>query len=162
MDYVPNKTAAAVFARGGSNQESPRTADTEMGLALLGGYSSAEDDDPAAGADLSDSGGSSAEEAGSDVYEASAPPKPAAKPSRRVNPSPGDGDSSLPSALDVFAEISGPPDFLNRRVAEPEEVREALGVLDRRSKQGRKPPPPGETSELCASSTAGSHILIII
>ncbi|XP_047078021.1 uncharacterized protein LOC124688378 [Lolium rigidum] len=116
-----------------------------MSLALLGGYSSAEDDDPAAaaGADLSDSGGSSAEEAGSDVGEASAPPKPSAKPSRRVNPSPGDGDSSLPSALDVFAEISGPPDFLNRRVAQPEEVREALGVLDRRSKQGRKPPPPG-------------------
>jgi hypothetical protein len=150
MDYVPNKTAAAVFARGGSNQESPRTTDTEMSLALLGGYSSAEDDEPAAGAgaDLSDSGGSSAEEAGSDVDEASAPPKPAARSSRRVNPSPGDGDSSLPSALDVFAEISGPPDFLNRRVAEPEEVRGALGVLDRRSKQGRKPPPPGETFKL--------------
>jgi hypothetical protein len=27
-------------------------------------------------------------------------------------------------------------------------VREALGVLDRRSKQGRKPPPHGETFKL--------------
>ncbi|KQK01861.1 uncharacterized protein LOC100824805 [Brachypodium distachyon] len=120
-----------------------------MSLALLGGYSSAEDDDPAAGAgaELSDSGGSSLEEAGSDGEEDSAPPKPAAKPRRGANPSTGadggGGDSSLPSALDVFAEISGPPDFLNRRVAEPEEAREALGVLDRRSKEGRKLPPPG-------------------
>uniref|UniRef100_A0A453PJ42 Uncharacterized protein n=1 Tax=Aegilops tauschii subsp. strangulata TaxID=200361 RepID=A0A453PJ42_AEGTS len=117
-----------------------------MSLALLGGYSSAEDDDPAAGAgaELSDSGDSSAEEAGSDGDEKSAPSKPAAKPRPRVNPSPGDGDSSLPSALDVFAEISGPPAFLNRRVAQPEEVGEALGVLDRRSNsKRRKPPPPG-------------------
>ncbi|KAF7080324.1 hypothetical protein CFC21_084422 [Triticum aestivum] len=117
-----------------------------MSLALLGGYSSAEDDDPAAGAgaELSDSGDSSAEEAGSDGDEKSAPSKPAAKPRPRVNPSPGDGDSSLPSALDVFAEISGPPAFLNRRVAQPEEVGEALGVLDHRSdSKRRKPPPPG-------------------
>lgn len=119
-----------------------------MSLALLQGYSSAEDDDPAAAAaSLTDSGGSSADESGSDDDEASATPKPAAKPRRRANPSRGDagggGDSSLPSALDAFAEVSGPPDFLSHRVAEPEEAREALGVLDRRSKDRSKQPPPG-------------------
>ncbi|VAI49239.1 unnamed protein product [Triticum turgidum subsp. durum] len=124
-----------------------------MSLALLGGYSSAEDDDPAAGAgaELSDSGDSSAEEAGSDGDEKSAPSKPAAKPRPRVNPSPGDGDSSLPSALDVFAEISGPPAFLNRRVAQPEEVGEALGVLDHRSDSKRRKPPPPVSAFLVVS-----------
>ena len=152
MDLLPASSipGSNTRIRGGSKEESPRTTDSEMSLALLGGYSSAEEDDRAAGAgaDLSDSDGSSAEAGGSDVDEESGPPKQAAEPRRRVNPSPGDGDSSLPSALDVFAEISGPPDFLNRRVAEPEEVREALGVLDRRSNDRRKPPPPGETFEL--------------
>ncbi|TVU28553.1 hypothetical protein EJB05_20090 [Eragrostis curvula] len=120
-----------------------------MSLALLGGYSSAEDDEPAAGAgaELSESGHSSAEEAGSDVDEASAPPKPASKPRRRPNPKGADagggGDSSLPSALEAFADVSGPPDFLRHRVAEPEEATEALGVLDRRAKEGSKHPPPG-------------------
>ncbi|XP_006647912.1 uncharacterized protein LOC102707374 [Oryza brachyantha] len=125
-----------------------------MSLSLLQGYSSAEEDDPAAAgaAELSDYGESSAEDAGSDGEEAPAAPKPAAKPRPRPNPSRGDAggdgdDSSLPSALDAFAEISGPPEFLNNRVAEPEEAVEALGVLDRRGKGGRggdsKQPPPG-------------------
>ncbi|XP_052141777.1 uncharacterized protein LOC127761512 [Oryza glaberrima] len=130
---------------------------TEMSLSLLQGYSSADEDDPAAAGagagELSDSGDSSAEDAGSDGEEASAAPRPAAKPRPRPNPSRGDaggggGDGSLlPSALDAFAEISGPPEFLNNRVAEPEEAVEALGVLDRRGKGGRgsdsKQPPPG-------------------
>ncbi|KAL5212105.1 hypothetical protein ABZP36_022952 [Zizania latifolia] len=127
-----------------------------MSLALLQGYSSAEEDGPAAdgagAAELSDSGGSSDEDAGSDGEVASAAPRLAAKPRRFPNPSRGDaggdGDStSLPSALDAFAEVSGPPEFLIHRVAEPEEVGEALGVLDRRGKGGRgsdsKQPPPG-------------------
>ncbi|GJM86875.1 hypothetical protein PR202_ga02774 [Eleusine coracana subsp. coracana] len=121
-----------------------------MSLALLEGYSSAEDDEPAGGAglELSESGNSSAEEAGSDGDEASAPPKPASKPARRCpNPKVGDagggGDSSLPSALEAFADVSGPPDFLRHRVAEPEEATEALGVLNRRTKEGSKHPPPG-------------------
>ncbi|KAL6633530.1 hypothetical protein ACP70R_026201 [Stipagrostis hirtigluma subsp. patula] len=122
-----------------------------MSLALLEGYSSAEDEDPAAagaGAELSASGDSSADEAGSDGDEASAPPKPASKPRRRPNPSRGDAagggdDSSLPSALEAFADVSGPPEFLRHRVAEPEEATEALGVVDRRSKEGSKQPPPG-------------------
>ena len=120
-----------------------------MSLALLEGYSSAEDDDPAAAAsELSDLGNSSAEEAGSDGDEKYAPPKPASKPRRRQNPkgedAGGGGDSSLPSALEAFADVSGPPDFLRHRVAEPEEATEALGVLDRRSKEGSKKPPPGK------------------
>uniref|UniRef100_A0A804MLN6 Uncharacterized protein n=1 Tax=Zea mays TaxID=4577 RepID=A0A804MLN6_MAIZE len=48
----------------------------------------------------------------------------------------------LPSALEAFADVSGPPDFLRHRVAEPEEGTEALGVLDRRGKEGSKQPPP--------------------
>lgn len=137
-----------------------------MSLSLLQGYSSAEEDDPAAAGagagELSDSGDSSAEDAGSDGEEASAAPRPAAKPRPRPNPSRGDvggggGDGSLlPSALDAFAEISGPPEFLNNRVAEPEEAVEALGVLDRRGKGGRgsdsKQPPPGEPSQLIEAS----------
>lgn len=126
-----------------------------MSLALLEGYSSAEDDEPAAGAgpELSESGNSSAEEGGSDGDETSAPPKPASKfPRRRPNPKAGDagsgGDSSLPSALEAFADVSGPPDFLRHRVAEPEEATEALGVLDRRSKEGSKQPPPGKFYQL--------------
>jgi hypothetical protein len=121
-----------------------------MSLSLLQGYSSAEeDDDPAAGTELSESGDSSAEEAGSDGDEGSAPQKPAPKPRRRPNPKGGDagggdGDSSLPSALEAFADVSGPPDFLRHRVAEPEEGTEALGVLDRRGKEGSKHPPPGK------------------
>jgi hypothetical protein len=121
-----------------------------MSLALLEGYSSAEDDEPAAGAgaELSDFGNSSAEEAGSDGDEASAPPKPTSKPCRRPNPKGGDagggGDSSLPSALEAFADVSGPPEFLRHRVAQPEEATEALGVLDRRTKDGSKQPPPGK------------------
>ncbi|KAL6912116.1 hypothetical protein ACP4OV_000921 [Aristida adscensionis] len=122
-----------------------------MSLALLEGYSSAEDEDPAAAAataELSASGDSSADEAGCDGDEASAPPKPASKPRRRPNPSRGDtagggGDSSLPSALEAFADALGPPEFLRHRVAEPEEATEALGVLDRRSKEGSKQPPAG-------------------
>ena len=50
----------------------------------------------------------------------------------------------LPSALEAFADVSGPPDFLRHRVAEPEEGTEALGVLDRRGKEGSKQPPPGK------------------
>jgi hypothetical protein len=121
-----------------------------MSLTLLEGYSSAEDDEPAAGADpeLSESGNSSAEEAGSDGDQASAPPKPASKPRRRSNPKGGNagggGDSSLPSALEAFADVSGSPDFLRHRVAEPEVATEALGVLDRRAKDGSKQPPPGK------------------
>ncbi|KAJ1281096.1 hypothetical protein BS78_04G282000 [Paspalum vaginatum] len=119
-----------------------------MSLSLLQGYSSAEEeDDPAAGAELSVSGDSSAEEAGSDGDEASAPAKPASRPRRRPNPKEGDGggdgDSALPSALEAFADVSGPPEFLRHRVAEPEEGTEALGVLDRRGKEGSKQPPPG-------------------
>ncbi|KAF0933048.1 hypothetical protein E2562_013802 [Oryza meyeriana var. granulata] len=124
-----------------------------MSLSLLQGYSSAEEDDPAAGsAELSDSGDSSAEDSGSDGEVASAAPRLVAKPRPRPNPSRGDAggvgdDSSLPSALDAFAEISGPPEFLNNRVVEPEEAVEAIGVLDRRGKGGRggdsKQPPPG-------------------
>ncbi|AQK56499.1 hypothetical protein ZEAMMB73_Zm00001d052225 [Zea mays] len=123
-----------------------------MSLTLLQGYSSAEDDDdPAAGAgagtELSESGDSSAEEAGSDEDEESAPPKPPPKLRRRPNPKGGDaggsdGGSLLPSALEAFADVSGPPDFLRHRVAEPEEGTEALGVLDRRGKEGSKQPPP--------------------
>ena len=125
-----------------------------MSLTLLQGYSSAEeDDDPTAGAgagaELSESGDSSTEEAGSDGDEASAPPKPASKPRRRPNPKGGDagggeGNASLPSALEAFADVSGPPEFLRHRVAEPEEGTEALGVLDRRGKEGSKHPPPGK------------------
>lgn len=121
-----------------------------MSLSLLQGYSSAEDDDdPAAGTELSESGDSSTEESGSEGDEGSAPPKPALKPRRRPNPkvgdaSGGDGDSSLPSALEAFADVSGPPEFLRHRVAEPEEGTEALGVLDRRGKEGSKHPPPGK------------------
>ena len=125
-----------------------------MSLTLLQGYSSAEeDDDPTAGAgagaELSESGDSLAEEAGSDGDEASAPPKPASKPRRRPNPKGGDaaggeGNSSLPSTLEAFADVSGPPEFLRHRVAEPEEGTEALGVLDRRGKEGSKHPPPGK------------------
>ncbi|WVZ73635.1 hypothetical protein U9M48_021920 [Paspalum notatum var. saurae] len=120
-----------------------------MSLSLLQGYSSAEeDDDPAAAGELSVSGDSSAEEAGSDGDEASAPAKPASRPRRRPNPKEGDGgggggDSALPSALEAFADVSGPPEFLRHRVAEPEEGTEALGVLDRRGKEGSKHPPPG-------------------
>ncbi|KAF8729895.1 hypothetical protein HU200_017357 [Digitaria exilis] len=122
-----------------------------MSLSLLQGYSSAEEDDDhaaGAGAELSESGESSAEEAGSDGDEASAPAKPASKPRRRPNPKGGDagggeGDSSLPSALEAFADVSGPPEFLRHRVADPEEGTEALGVLDRRGKEGSKHPPPG-------------------
>ncbi|OEL22697.1 hypothetical protein BAE44_0016285 [Dichanthelium oligosanthes] len=122
-----------------------------MSLALLQGYSSAEDDEDhaaGAGAELSESGDSSAEEAGSGGDEASAPPKSASKHRRRPNPKGGDagvgeGDSSLPSALEAFADVSGPPEFLRHRVAEPEEGTEALGVLDRRGKEGSKQPPPG-------------------
>ncbi|CAN6239389.1 unnamed protein product [Urochloa humidicola] len=122
-----------------------------MSLSLLQGYSAAEDDDDhaaGAGAELSESGNSSAEEAGSEGDEASAPPKPASKPRRRPNPKGGDAgggeeDSSLPSALEAFADVSGPPEFLRHRVAEPEEGTEALGVLDRRGKEGSKHPPPG-------------------
>ena len=122
-----------------------------MSLSLLQGYSSAEeDDDPAAGTELSESGDSSAEEAGSDGDDGSAPPKPAPKPRRRPNPKGGDagggdGDSSLPSALEAFADVSGPPEFLRHRVAEPEEGTEALGVLDRRGREGSKHPPPGKS-----------------
>jgi hypothetical protein len=120
-----------------------------MSLALLEGYS-AEDDEPAAGAgvELSESDNSSAEEAGSseDGDEASAPPKPTSKPRRRPNPKRGDAgggeDSSLPSALEAFADVSGPPEFLRNRVAQPEEATEALGVLDRRTTDGSKQPPP--------------------
>jgi hypothetical protein len=68
---------------------------------------------------------------------------------RRPNPKGGDaggsdGGSLLPSALEAFADVSGPPDFLRHRVAEPEEGTEALGVLDRRGKEGSKQPPPGK------------------
>ncbi|XP_062220350.1 uncharacterized protein LOC133919833 [Phragmites australis] len=116
-----------------------------MSLALLEGYSSTEDDEPAA--ELSGSADSAADESGSDGNEASAPPKPASKPRRRPNPKGADagggGDSSLPSALEAFADVSGPPEFLRRRVAEAEEATEALGVLHRRSKEGSKQPPPG-------------------
>jgi hypothetical protein len=121
-----------------------------MSLALLEGYSSAEEEDgPAAGAELSESADSSAEEARSDGDEGSAPPKPAFKPRRRPNRKKGDagggdGDSSLPSALEAFSDVSGPPEFLRHRVAEPEEGTEALGVLDRRGKEGSKQPPPGK------------------
>jgi hypothetical protein len=123
-----------------------------MSLALLEGYSSAEEEDgPAAGAgaELSESADSSAEEAGSDGDEGSAPPKSAFKPRRRPNRKKGDagggdGDSCLPSALEAFSDVSGPPEFLRHRVAEPEEGTEALGVLDRRGKEGSKQPPPGK------------------
>jgi len=42
----------------------------------------------------------------------------------------GEGNSSLPSALEAFADVSSRPAFLKDRVAKPEEGMEALGVLD--------------------------------
>ncbi|KAJ4814029.1 Protein PRRC2A [Rhynchospora pubera] len=49
-------------------------------------------------------------------------------------------DPSLPSALDAFAEITGPPDFLNNSVGAVDQTREAssaLGVLTDRSRRRR-------------------------
>ncbi|XP_072973954.1 uncharacterized protein [Typha angustifolia] len=64
---------------------------------------------------------------------------------------PPPSDSSLPSALDAFAEIAGPPEFLTNAVGGVEETREVLGVLDwrgrDRSKRDRKDLPVGAVVE---------------
>ncbi|XP_020090605.1 chromatin modification-related protein EAF7 [Ananas comosus] len=132
-----------------------------MSLELLQGYSSAseegEGDDRNPSSSLSDNGDDDEDE--DDDGEEERGDEPLASRSNRSNgakKSPSDApkpspDSAVPSALEAFAECTGPPDFLNNCVAAPEETREALGVLDRRardrSKRDKKDLPAGAVLE---------------
>ncbi|XP_059297093.1 uncharacterized protein LOC132050070 isoform X1 [Lycium ferocissimum] len=80
-----------------------------MSLSLIQGYSSAEEDEEQQQQELHYDK-SSSEEENDDV------PQNRYKPFL-INPNPS-SSSSLPSALDAFSEISGPPEFLNNSVEE--------------------------------------------
>ena len=46
--------------------------------------------------------------------------------------------------LEDLTDVSGPPEFMRHRVAEPQEGMEALAVLDRRRKEVSKNAPPAK------------------
>ncbi|XP_038975663.1 uncharacterized protein LOC120106706 [Phoenix dactylifera] len=106
-----------------------------MSLALLQGYSSPEEDEGEeerlSSSSLSDGDDGEEEEAGEEdgLVGKNRSRKERKKP--LSNPSRPSSNSLLPSALDAFAEVTGPPEFLNNRPGAVEETREALGVLDR-------------------------------
>ncbi|KAJ1696221.1 hypothetical protein LUZ63_004733 [Rhynchospora breviuscula] len=124
-----------------------------MSLQLLTGYSSGEDE-PASHRSASFS--SSLDSDDESLRETEQPTRDTSRnfnfsPTRSdpANPPP---DPSLPSALDAFAEITGPPEFLNNCVGGVHETREAsLGVLDRklrdRSRRDKRDLPAGAVVE---------------
>ncbi|XP_052192064.1 uncharacterized protein LOC127801197 [Diospyros lotus] len=102
-----------------------------MSLALLQGYSSAEEEEEgeAENYDFQDSSGDDDGERNGIVSDyATKPLFDLPKPSSR-------GGSSLPSAFDAFTEVSGPPRFLNNCVEEPEPV---VGDDVQRWRHGRR------------------------
>ncbi|XP_065008773.1 uncharacterized protein LOC135639013 [Musa acuminata AAA Group] len=132
-----------------------------MSLALLQGYSSDEEEVGARASPsspfLSDDearGGEDGEEEDWDDDEEEALKERSRRVKRKRSLADASGppaNSFLPSALDAFDEITGPPEFLNNCAAAPEETTEALGVLDRRmrnrSKRDRKDLPAGAVVE---------------
>ncbi|WOK92161.1 hypothetical protein Cni_G00852 [Canna indica] len=114
-----------------------------MSLTLLQGYSSEEEEDArvspsSSSASLGDDGGDR-EEVFEDEEEAlNEHPRRGKRKKSLEDASDPPANSFLPSALDAFDEITGPPEFLNNCAAAPEETREALGVLDRRAKNKSK------------------------
>ncbi|KAJ3695805.1 hypothetical protein LUZ60_001182 [Juncus effusus] len=130
-----------------------------MSLSLLQGYSSAEEEEEAAddrspSSSLSSDSGTdeSDEENEEQSSDATKNRNISQKKASRSDPTKPPPDPSLPSALDAFAEITGPPEFLKNSVAQPEvETEEALGVLDRkarnRSRREKKDLPSGAVVE---------------
>lgn len=132
-----------------------------MSLTLLQGYSSDEQEgdlrtSPASSSSLGDDGGEREEDhegEGDSGEETLRERSKRGKVKKRSLDEALDppANSSLPSALDAFNEITGPPEFLNNCAAAPEETREALGVLDRkatnRSGRDKKDLPAGAVVE---------------
>ncbi|KDP27366.1 hypothetical protein JCGZ_20190 [Jatropha curcas] len=120
-----------------------------MSLALIQGYSSAEEEEPPAegyqfssddedgdGYDNSSANGGRRSFSYKPVFDQSAP---------------SNGSSGLPSALDAFSEISGPPQFLNNCVEEQASVRDVEQQLGRhgrrRNRKEKKDLPTGVVVE---------------
>lgn len=113
----------------------------EMSLALLGGYSSAEEEENNEQLDHRNQY-SSDEDSDSDGI----PRKPATYNPVDAAPNPSGGSSVLPSALEVFSEIAGPPEFLSNCVEEHSSVRESIH-RGRRRKRDKKDLPAGVVVE---------------
>ncbi|URE04471.1 hypothetical protein MUK42_19406 [Musa troglodytarum] len=131
-----------------------------MSLALLQSYSSDEEEvatraspsSPSVSDDGARAGEDGEEDWNDDEEEALKERSRRVKGKRSLADASGPpANSFLPSALDAFDEITGPPEFLNNCAAAPEETTEALGVLDRRmrnrSKRDRKDLPAGAVVE---------------
>ncbi|KAJ3700502.1 hypothetical protein LUZ61_004207 [Rhynchospora tenuis] len=121
-----------------------------MSLQLLTGYSSGEEE-PAADRSASSSLDSDASSDDESDRETQQPTRNATRNFSGTDPTKPPPDPSLPSALDAFAEITGPPEFLNNCVGGVEETREALGVLDKkvrdRSRRDKRDLPAGAVVE---------------
>ncbi|CAO2813848.1 unnamed protein product [Amaranthus hypochondriacus] len=118
-----------------------------MSLSLIQGYSSAEEDEhKQANSGFSDSEDESDTEQNNiashfpATYKPIIPPKPS-------------HDSSLPSAVDVFSEISGPPRFLNNCVEDQSLRRTDVVHQGRKKSRDRKDLPVGAVVEAKAHVT---------
>ncbi|KAL7199846.1 hypothetical protein ACSBR2_022035 [Camellia fascicularis] len=103
-----------------------------MSLALIQSYSSAEEEEEESAAENHLHDSSDDEEHNHHVSDY------ASKPLFQVPKPSSHGGSSLPSALDVFAEISGPPEFLNNCVEEPASAATAAEDDGNRWRHGRR------------------------
>ncbi|GAB2291993.1 hypothetical protein Dimus_026241 [Dionaea muscipula] len=112
-----------------------------MSLALLQGYSSAEDEEARELADH-EYGSSSDDADGEDDGELSRIPPTTYNPV--LPPSKSSSGSALPSALEAFSEVSGPPEFLNNCIQEQAPV---VVHRSRRRNRDKKDLPPGAVKE---------------